>query len=106
MQLSETPLLKLQELLVELRSIDAKLRELEVREVELREALRLVEEGKARSIYRVFGNRVIVEMDPGKAAEMIREEIELAKLTRERLLKRREEILKEIRSLEKELKLM
>ena len=85
--------------------MESKLRELSVREVELREALKLVEEGKARSVYRVFGGRVIVELDPGKAADMIREELELTRLSRERLEKRREELLGEIRRLEEELKL-
>jgi len=71
----------------------------------LREALRLVEEGKAKSVYRVFGGRVVVELDPGRAADMIREELELTSVTRERLEKRREELLREIKRLEEELKL-
>ena len=71
--------------------------------VELEEAKRVLEEGKPRRVYRIFGERVMVELSLEEARRFVEEEVEALKLQLKRLEEERERLSKELRELEKKL---
>ncbi len=83
----------------ELKSIDQTLAKLQVELEELKEALKWMEELHPKSAYRIFGNRIAIEVDPEKAKSVIEEEIKLLEAKIETLKKERERIENELRSL-------
>jgi chaperonin cofactor prefoldin len=58
-----------------------------------------MEELRPKAVYRVFGGRVAVEVDPAKAKEVIEDEIKLLEVKIESLKKQREEVERKIKEL-------
>ncbi|NPA84796.1 MAG: hypothetical protein GXO07_02175 [Crenarchaeota archaeon] len=82
-----------------LKAVDEALARYQLQLAELKEALKWMEELRPRAVYRVFGGRVALEVDPEKAREMIEEEIKLIEAKIEALKKQREELESKLKNL-------
>ena len=82
-----------------LRALDEALARYQLQLQELKEALKWMEELRPKAVYRVFGGRVAVEVDPAKAKEVIEDEIKLLEVKIESLKKQREEVERKIKEL-------
>ncbi len=87
----------------ELKSIEETLVKLKTELEELKTALKLMDELKPKSVYKTFGNRLIIEMDPSKAKELVEEEIEKLELKVKALENQRSKLLKELEELKEKL---
>jgi chaperonin cofactor prefoldin len=85
--------------------IDGLLGRLRTRLAELEEAKRLLESSMSRRVYRMFGDRIMVELSLDEARRYIEDEMESIGLQLKRLEEEREKLVKELRELERKLKL-
>jgi len=83
----------------EARDLAKRIEELRERLRELEDALRMVSEGRVRSVYRVFGGVIAIEIDPSRARDVIEEEIALTRSVIAALEKRLREIEERVRGL-------
>ncbi len=99
-------LLRLQELMANIDRLDALITRMRSRLVELEEARRLLSETKPRRVYRIFGNRVMVELSMDEARRFVEEDIEATRIQLKKLEEERERLIRELRELEKKLGLV
>ena len=95
-------LTRIYELERRLATIEQALGEIRAEIAELREAKKAIEKYSVRSVYRLYGKRLLIEVAPSRIAESIDEEIELLEVKAARLeseKKRVEEELGKLRSL-------
>jgi chaperonin cofactor prefoldin len=83
----------------QVRALDEALARYQLQLQELKEALEWIEKLHPKAVYRVFGGRVAVEVDPSKAKEIIEDEIKLLEAKIETLKKRREELERKLKEL-------
>ncbi len=95
-------LTRIYELERRLATIEQALGEIQAEIIELREAKKAIEEYNVRRVYRLYGKRLFIEVDPSRITKSIDEEIELLEVKAARLeseKKRVEEELRKLRSL-------
>ncbi len=83
----------------QIKSYDELIAKLEFQLAELKEALEWMKKMNVRSAYRIFGNRIAIEVDPSNLEKYVEEEVELLKARLNELKRKREELAKELRSL-------
>jgi chaperonin cofactor prefoldin len=91
--------LKIYSLQRELLQVEENLRKVETEIIELKEALKWMEELNPIAIYKNFG-RVALEIPPEKGKEIIEQEIKKLEKVKEYLSERRERLVSELRQLQ------
>jgi len=83
----------------ELEEINHNLSKVENEIAELKEALKWTKELHPKAAYKVFGNRIALELSPENIEEIIQGEIDKLEKVKRMLTSRRDELLKKLRSL-------
>ena len=83
----------------ELEELNRNLSKVESQIAELKEALKWAKELHPKAVYRVFGNRIALEVSSENIEEVINSEIEKLEKVRRLLTSRREELLEKLRRL-------
>ena len=97
---------KLYELRLTLSRLEEAISRLRTRLYELEEAKRFLESSReARKVFRVFGDKVMIEIGFEDAKRFLSDELEATRLQLERLEKEYKEKLRELQELEKRLHL-
>jgi prefoldin subunit 5 len=80
-----------------LQQIELSLAEVEREIAELKEALKWTKELHPKAFYKVFGKRVVIEVDVASAEELIQKEIEKLEKVRDVLERERRELLEKLK---------
>ncbi len=98
---------KIYELRMTLSRLEETISRLRSRLYELEEAKRLLEEkgASAHRVYRMFGDRIMIEVSVEEARRFLEDEIEALRIQIERLEREYKEKLRELQELERRLRL-
>ncbi len=98
-------LTRLYELERRLAGIERALQETRRELVELSEAKQFLREHRARRVYRSYAGRLLIEIEAGKALEIIEEEEKLLEIKASKLEEERKKLIREIEELRKTISL-